>query len=60
MRTGHLRYGEEPNDSPSSGDIDTIKRAVEIDLGVSMLPEGTVLHEARNKTLARSPDSGAR
>lgn len=35
--------------------IDLIKRAVEIGVGVSILPEGTVLEEARTGTLARVP-----
>jgi LysR family transcriptional regulator, transcriptional activator of the cysJI operon len=33
--------------------IETVKRAVEIDAGVSIVPEGTITQEVENQTLAR-------
>ncbi|MDE3066848.1 MAG: LysR family transcriptional regulator [Verrucomicrobiota bacterium] len=40
--------------------IETVKRAVEIDAGVSIVPQGTVLQEIHNQTLAAVPlDDGS-
>ena len=33
--------------------IETVKRAVEIEAGVSIVPQGTILQEVTNRTLAQ-------
>ena len=46
------KHGVEPNHVMEFDNIETAKRAVEIDCGVAIVPEDTVLQEVANETLA--------
>jgi DNA-binding transcriptional LysR family regulator len=48
-------YGVRVNNVMEFDNIETLKRAVEIDMGISIVPQGTVIQEIANRTLAAIP-----
>ncbi|HXR04816.1 MAG TPA: LysR family transcriptional regulator substrate-binding protein, partial [Verrucomicrobiae bacterium] len=45
-------HGVDVNNVMEFDNIETVKRAVEIDAGISIVPEGTVMQEVSKQTLA--------
>ncbi len=48
-------YGVRVNNVMEFDNIETLKRAVEIDMGISIVPQGTVVQEVDRQTLAAIP-----
>jgi DNA-binding transcriptional LysR family regulator len=45
-------HGVDPKHAMEFDNIETVKRAVEIDAGISIVPQGTVIQEIAKQTLA--------
>jgi len=48
-------HGVDPKHAMEFDNIETVKRAVEIDAGISIVPQGTVIQEIAKQTLAAVP-----
>jgi DNA-binding transcriptional LysR family regulator len=48
-------HGVDPKYAMEFDNIETVKRAVEIDAGISIVPQGTVIQEVAKQTLAAVP-----
>jgi DNA-binding transcriptional LysR family regulator len=48
-------HGVDPKHAMEFDNIETVKRAVEIDAGISIVPQGTVIQEVAKQTLAAVP-----
>src|ERR1019366_868846 len=48
-------YGVDPKHAMEFDNIETVKRAVEIDAGVSIVPRGTIIQEISKQTLTAVP-----